>query len=227
MRIVINSLGECYDGDTELGGGFVNTSQMARQVLSEDQCKKWRKFKGVEAEALDRYVNAKIEEHFIDSAWESMPLPVFDFYMRVTKLQSQNDARFRVWGEKAGKTFKSKEQIWLVTEFIDFVDNTEFWKSLDQIASELKGSIETLHESPCHEKSWQVGVNGHKQFDSLIDKTAIYGENHGRMERQVELRKNITKLSKERDSVSYLKDEILNIRNATQAVWEECGVGVV
>ena len=230
-EITINSLGEAFkrsgEGFEELGAGCVNVGHVAKQVLTPKQYAVWSTFKGDEAKALDKYVGAMSQHEFLRQAWSGMSLPVFDFYKRVTDLQVMNDGRFRVWGRKTGLTFKAPEYIWLVTEFMGFVDDEDFWSRLNAVAKRPY-SISVMHESPHLAKSHKVGVNGVlPDFSNANDDNAIYGEHHGRMERQVEFRTNIAGISKDRHAFHYLREEIDKMREITEPFWNSAGVGVL
>lgn len=238
-EIIINSLGEAIkrksgkQSDAEhfnavepLGVDSVNINVVANQVLTPEQFAEWATFCGDEADALHRYVSAKCQEAFLVAAWNDMSLPVFDFYKRVTDLQVLNDGRFRVWGRKTGLTFKAMEYIWLVTELANFVAEEAFWKEL-RAAAKQRYSLVTLIEHPYEDKKHQVGVNGVlPDFSNANDDNAIYGEDHGQMERQVEFRINIAELSKQRHAFSLLREEIDKMRNITEPFWEQHGVAV-
>lgn len=236
VRIVINSLGECYrqcgQQDDPCGSNSINIAMMAKKVLTSEDDAVWSQFKSQTPEwkVIDGYLRRCIQHQFQEDAYNEMPLPVYGFYNVVGELQSGNDGQFRVWGEMHGETFKSKQHIWLVTEFMSFVDNKGFWKKLRAQAKESGCTLRTMYTSPHLDKRWEVGVNGHKKGNPLTDKTAIIGKNHGRSERQVEFRVDLAE-GVEPFDLAGLQEKYKIFRSKmevdTQWAWELAGVGVL
>lgn len=118
--------------------------------------------------------------------------------------------RFRVYGELRN----GKHRIVVVTEFIGFIDDDDYWTRFNAMVKKLKASIWIMQERDYLNHWWDL-VDG-KQT------TEHFGENHGRMERQVELSWRIERLT-----IPEMKALMVRIRNATQKLWNESGVGVI
>lgn len=230
IQLVVNSLGELIRQNVENGkyreadngynSGCMSVSHVAKSVLTTEQHKVWSTFQGDEADALNRYVSECCNHKFVTDAFEEMPLPVFDFYQRVTNLQTLNEGRFRVYGRKMGESFDAEEKIILVTEFQHWMDDEAFWEHVNQVAAENDCEINVMHEDKHLDHSWRTDDDGNK-----IDER--YGENHGRMERQVEFYIDITEISKSRHAIFDLLQQIERMTEITKDLWNEAGVGVL
>ena len=99
----------------------------------------------------------------------------------VWALQELNDARFRLW-------FGSG-MLRLDTEFCGFVDQTDLWSEIDDVARRLSLKVEVLHETPCLDHySPRDGQPSDPADRPNPDKPGwFFGKDHGRLERQVAL----------------------------------------
>ncbi len=215
MITVVNSEGEISIND-EYAGGYVNTTAVAKKHLNVTEYEIWMEIDTEEAKAIDAYVQQCCYFEMVRDNFNNNPLPIASFVQRVWNLQTENDSRFRVYGTKNGSEFDSPEEIIVVTEVANFVDQTHFWDKLNQIATENGYEVRTLLESERFEKSHPVGK----------PELVTYGQNHGRMERQVEIVVNVTELSKDRWPKATLKEIIKKLEKDTDPIWETNGVGV-
>ena len=152
----------------------------------------------------------------IDAEWERLYRQYLtrkerNFIKKVHSYQEcfSND-RFRVYGEIR----KGKSRIVVVTEFIGFIDDDDYWTRFNAMATKLKANVWIMQERDYLNSGWDV-VDGKKTTEHV-------GENHGRKERQVELSWRIERLT-----IPELKGMMVRFRNATQKLWNESGVGVI
>lgn len=218
-RIIVNSLGECFQEqkngpDKCLYDSSVNIREVAENHLTAEQFHKYSEYQGKRFETLDSFITEACAFEMTRQALDILPLPVFDFWHRVTNLQILNDSRFRVWGFKKGSKFNNKEEILLATEFLNFVDEEEFWNKLNAVAK-APYKLEILHERLRTEMSKTVNA---------IEWN--YGPNHNRLERQVEFSINLTPLLKSRNHLSVLIEERQKMKEITEEFWHTNGVGV-
>lgn len=119
-----------------------------------------------------------------------------------------NDSRFRVWlGEK--------HVIWLTAEFIYFSDEKDLEKGIRWLACQLGARVFLMIEHPHLDHSWRVDGAGKK-----IKATERYGEDHGRMEKQIEFAWAVYTVAEAR----VLKRQM---KRATQQLWANYGVNVI
>lgn len=162
--------------------------------------------------------NAEARRWFaaIDAEWERLyrqhlTKKEHNFVKKVLSCQEcfSND-RFRVYGEIRKGTFR----IVVVTEFIGFIDEDDYWTRFNSMARKLKAHVWVMQERD-HLNAWWDVVDGKRTTEHI-------GENHGRTERQVELSWRIERLT-----VPEMKAFMVMLRNATQKLWNESGVGVI
>ena len=230
--LIVNSLGEVYRrdagqvfSDTLMGG--INLSAAARLYLTPEEQDEWKTFQGDRHRLLDAYICERAYRESLIRLAEQHGKDVWYFVKRVHDYQVIDDGQFRVWGEKLDD---GPEHIWLVTEFQQFVDEEDFWSRLEAfIESDENLEMRVMHEMERLEQSWKHGVNGVDIDDrsTITDETAIYGNDHGRMERQVEVRMDIAELTRARHwGVVELFELVAEIREKTETFWKEAAVSV-
>lgn len=240
VRIVINALGECYrqigKESEPLGEGSLNLVAVAEKYLTPELLRAYLNPRlsdeptddaasQLEATATQA-VKDLCEFEFLLAAMRDMTPAVLQFYKAVTATQSLiNDSRCRVWGEMHGEDFDSPRHTWLVTEFQAFVGEGHLWPIFDKIAAYVGGEVAVMRESPHLNRYWEDGKNGYNANDpvTMTKATAITGENHGRMERQIELRIDVAGLT----SYEQLVDTRDKLELATDFLWADYGVGVI
>jgi hypothetical protein len=225
-RFVINSLGEPFiqgdDYGTSVGSGSINVVETAEQVLSPKDFKMWQELDDDDPkyQILDAYVSRCVQHQFYVDAYDEMGLTHFGLYVQTLELQQLNDSRFRFWSEQVNK---SKPKIWFVTEFQWWVDDESFWKQLHALAAENKYKINVMSEDDHVDKHWDDSdpATAYNPPEGREER-AIIGENHGRIERQVEFRVNVYG-----KSMDEIKEILERHADLTQHVWEQAGVGVI
>jgi hypothetical protein len=129
---------------------------------------------------------------------------------KVWDLQEHNDSRFRIWGQTdtAGVSY-----IWLVTEFATLVTNKKMWRELIDLSRFLSGSVRNINKAPhCDHTYYHYGTP---------EQTEVFGPDHGKMERQVEMYWNVLTW-KEREIIAQREEFAVR----TQSLWDSYGVGV-
>jgi hypothetical protein len=134
----------------------------------------------------------------------------YNFVKKMNEIHRRHGtSRFRFYGEIRN----GKPKIVVVTEFIGFVDDVEFWSKADLVAKKLGAHVWVMDEGPHSDHSWHYDESG-----QVIDR---YGDNDGRIERQVEFSWRIEKLNSEA-----LKDFMVRLRNGTRTLFAKGGVSV-
>lgn len=190
--MIINPLGEVFLDDNCIIGS-INIHDLAVKLGKKDVSKK------------------DINAEFDSQAREYLNDQQYNLYKFVSKLQDLNNSRFRIYCTSS-KNFLPV--IKMVTEFMNFVDQKEYWKELKKAVKKWGANLTELYED--------------KHMDHSIlnygtpEEKHVYGENHGRMERQVEVWWDITTLTKK--EVKGLMDKMAD---ATQGYWDATGVNIL
>lgn len=178
--------------------------------------------KGFDWEAvcrLDRRSRSRVAKRWksaIDQEWKrryrlSLSAPQRRFVDRVLGLQQKyTNGRFRVYGQ----LHRGRATIVLVTEFLQFCDQAEFWRTLKSMAKKLLANFWVMHTSEHLDKvthNW-----------GTPQARVVTGPNHGRLERQVELAWRLDGLTQKQAHEQYLK-----ARRGTQSLWRLSGVNVI
>lgn len=121
-----------------------------------------------------------------------------------------NNSRFRVYAE----LLHGRRRIYLVTEFKEFSGRTEAWDRIEAVRRKTRATQETLWEDKEIEHSWKVKPDGTKYDEK-------FGENHGKLARQVEFFWRI-----ECKSIPEVKRLVRRLTAETGQIWKEAGVSV-
>jgi hypothetical protein len=209
--------------DSELVcGGMSNIGSIAWEVLSaqdyaayaelDRENRRWK--------AVDRYVQRCVQHEFYTDAYDVLTLAEFDFYCEIAELQELNNSRFRIWGQMFADNFEpDQRKAWLCTEFIWWVDDSEYWEHLSAKARICGCEIEVLEEGPHSDLDWPEDVV--EAGGPFTEENAVKGKNHGRLERQVEFRCNVYGHS-EQD----VRERVRDLAGRTEHVWKQSGVAV-
>jgi hypothetical protein len=227
-RFVVTAIGElvrCTDPeenkDRWLGGG-VNIGSLAAEVLTPEDYDVFAQFDRENAKwrAVNRYVQQCVDHQFYVDAYEDLSLAEFDFYCDICELQRVNCGRFRIWGEMHADNLDAAGHFaWLVTEFRWWVDDKEYWPQLDDLAGKCSCEAHLLHEGPHVDQCWPAELV--KTGVDLTDENAVFGENHGRPERQVEFRCNVYGCTEQS-----VRRRITELADWTEELWRKSGVSV-
>lgn len=223
-RFIVSPLGEAYYGNNCLLGS-VNLNDIYPKAFTAAEQKQYFKTyprKGKLADKLNRAVAKEFARH----AREELTTEQRAAYHKIIRLQAVANDRFHVYG---GITTAGKPWIILTTEFCDFCDQKEFWTALRKVARELGAKVATIrHDEFMDHYAPPRGVEGEKILDETWtrdDGSVVHfahGPNHGRMERQVELRWNVTELS-----LPQLRRFIKKIDKPTLDLFHQHGVSVI
>jgi len=200
----VNPLGEVYINE-EYAMGSVNVCDCAKRILSVDEYSQWCGHYQ-EHPDLEAKVEAEIAHEFEREARNCMNSAQYALYKQITDLQVVDDGRWRVYG---GQVRSDEPEINLVTEFIGFCDQEDFWKNLYATAKEIGAEVSTMSEEE------------HLDHFKPADEEWQYGPNHGRLERQVEVIWNVYG-----KSVDEVKKMIEELNPKLENIWEKAGVGV-
>lgn len=203
-KIFVNALGEVWKNNQ-----IVDLSIDLRELAEANNldwnvvCHYKHKDPSKQARQWRKLIEAKQEANLSDLEPHEK-----DFVKKVYGLQTRYETgRFRVYAEIRQN---NEQAIVLVTEFQAFLENAEFWQNLDETAKNLKAHVWFMREEPHNDKFMKFG-----------DTEWQYGENHGKMERQVELSWRIEDLNTRQ--ITALRNKI---KAATEQLQEQ-GVCVI
>jgi hypothetical protein len=91
---------------------------------------------------------------------------------------------------------------------------------LQKLAERCSCEINVLHEGPHVDQKWPEELV-HSGVP-LTDDNAVFGEHHGRLERQVEFRCNVYGCSEQ-----FVRRKIAELAERTEEVWRQSGVNVL
>lgn len=162
------------------------------------------------------------QKHLECSCLDTLSLSEFNLVKTIWSFQSIEDGRFRVYG---GIKTTGTQEINLVTEFCNWVDQKDFWKTLDRLKRETKARLWVMKESErSNHYSPPQGIEG-EVINPDREPTElgpwVFGPNHGRMEKQVEFSWKVTSMNL--DQLRAFKEEMAK---ATQEIWDTQGVCV-
>jgi hypothetical protein len=116
-----------------------------------------------------------------------------------------NNGQIRVW--------LSNELAMITTEFLAFIDEKQKWRDIYATAADAGASVEVFYEES-HIDHRILDYGKPNQRD-------VYGENHGRTERQVSI--NVTAVPKMKE----IEEQYHKLKTATDAMFHQAGVGVI
>lgn len=219
-RFWVNSGGEYGRNHESLPGSSVNNADVCRNhgVTPEDM-------HDSETGRPTAAGQAAIDAEFARLAKRDLTPEEHAILMRVWGLQKRvNDDRFRVYGGRNG----DKTWIALCTEFVAFTDDKDpvdvkFWQDLQGFVALYGAEIHVMSEDPHSDSHWNDALPGH-EYDPPEGREdrLIKGENHGRMEKQVEVLWRVTDLAD--DAIVRCKEIYAA---ASQAMWPLRGVSVI
>jgi hypothetical protein len=158
-----------------------------------------------------------VQHQFCTDAYEDLSLAEFDFYCEIGDMQRVNNSRFRIWGEMHADNFDAeRRRAWLVTEFLWWLD---YWTKLDELAAKCACEVHAVYEEPHVDQCWPAELV--KTGVDLTDENAVFGENHGRPERQVEFRCNVYGCTEQS-----VRRRITELADWTEELWRKSGVSV-
>lgn len=152
-----------------------------------------------------------VEAEFERKRHKDLSEAELEFVNKTYRLQDVvTDDRFRLYGElRRG----GDECVVLVTEFRGFCGDDHFWLAFNDIAQSLQAHVWIMREEPHLDHSY-LNFGTPEQQD-------VYGPDHGRLERQVELSWRVETIS-----VEALQELKVRIAAATEPFWKKYGVSV-
>ena len=120
-----------------------------------------------------------------------------------------SSSRWRVYGG----IYAGTPQLFLVTEFCELIEDKEFWIELYKTVEALKATVWVMREDEHLDHSWKTDAGNTYE---------VFGPNHDKLERQVELSWRIE--DKTPEEVRVL---VTALAEGTQKYWERAGVSVL
>lgn len=213
-RFWVNSMGEYGRGDHPLGGSVNIGEACTKAGVTQIHGKNSR---------LTRKAKAAVDDEFQRQARTRCTREEKQVLEKIWELQKLNGGRFRIYG---GINHVGPWCI-LVTEFQSFTDNRvesdiAFWKSLDKFVLDTHGEIDVMNEDEHLDKHWSDSKPGHEfEPEEGREERVILGDDHGRPEKQVEVRWDIEGMKLES-----IKGLIAKLTAESEALWKYAGVGV-
>ena len=238
FSFLVNTLGEVYRGEEYVMGDLA-VVDVARVALTPPEFVVWKKL-GMRSKRFAQR-NARVDREFSlefeRAARQQLSPQEYVVYQQLRTLQVCNGSQFRTYG---GLRDDGKPYVVMVCEFIQFVANEKFWLDLNRLAKKLGAAIATMATRK-HLDSRGSLVKGKKlaslhaellaEGRKLVNKGKpdehgyvwSTGPGHGRLERQVEMIWNVTKLK----TVTEITDLQISLRPAVDEFWKTAGLGVI
>lgn len=218
--LLVNPLGEVYRHKDCLISS-VNVTEVAVKTLNPRQLQVWRRYQTTKPgwQKLDKLVQAGIEREFDELARQRLTRRERSFYLRVSSLQKLNNDRFRIYGRLGA----DRRNIWLVTEFIGLVGNRDLWKRIRKLVTTTR-AVESrcMFQEPRMDLYWPPKLVPGETYVTCDGQHWAAGSTHGKLERQVEIRWDIARLSK-----LQVKSLLTWLKVETEELWKEAGVSVL